>query len=270
MPWHEHIGLGFRRRVDIKATFGGDRFQGISHSNDEDTVIVVSDPHGNKYGYRDHFLPDGSYEYYGQRAQRGRAWRNNNHQIRDHMQVGRSILLFFKENGEYRFDGEWFYNGYREIEVVRDGARVQQVIFNLVRGEALGQDALEEIVEAYDAEPDEVLRQRAIDAGNQRPADRGERNVYHRAAAITAHVLRRAQGVCECCNEPAPFNNRRGQPYLECHHVDRRADNGPDDIYSVIALHPLCHVAIHRAHDGDDRNNAVRHKLECFEPRPRE
>jgi len=132
----------------------------------------------------------------------------------------------------------------------------------------LTQDVLESKVEEFSGISDEALRQQAIDAGNNRPGARGERNVYYRAAAVTAHVLRRAKGVCECCKTPAPFKTKRDKPYLECHHVDRRADSGPDDIYSVIALHPLCHSRIHHAADGDEQNEKARRILAEKEPRP--
>ncbi|WP_424552009.1 HNH endonuclease [Shinella sp.] len=266
MPWLEHVGRVFHRRTNIREVFGGNQVMGISESPIEETVIVVSDPHGNKYNYHDRFLADGSYEYYGQRAQAGDPWRNNNHQIRDHAENGRSLLLFLKENDEYRFDGEWFYNRHQIIDV----RGVEQVVFNLVNGRDLRQENLERDIAALQRENAGALRERAIAAGNRNPAIRERAgNVYQRAAMVAAHVLNRAGGLCECCGEAAPFNRADGRPYLECHHVDRLADQGADDIYSVIALHPVCHRFVHHAGEaGRARNDEMRNRLREIEPRP--
>lgn len=38
-----------------------------------------------------------------------------------------------------------------------------------------------------------------------------------------------ADGVCQGCEENAPFVNKRSEPFLEVHHLTRRNDGGPDD-----------------------------------------
>lgn len=50
-----------------------------------------------------------------------------------------------------------------------------------------------------------------------------------RSQAIKLYVMARAKGVSEGCDEPAPFESKIG-PYLECHHLYRIADRGPDVI----------------------------------------
>jgi 5-methylcytosine-specific restriction protein A len=43
--------------------------------------------------------------------------------------------------------------------------------------------------------------------------------VYKRNPDVVAHVLERANGVCEGCGKPAPFNRASDStPYLEVHH----------------------------------------------------
>ena len=65
---------------------------------------------------------------------------------------------------------------------------------------------------------------------------------YYRNADVIAEVLYRAQGICEGCAEPAPFNRRsNGTAYLEVHHLIRLADNGDDTVENAIALCPNCH-----------------------------
>lgn len=65
--------------------------------------------------------------------------------------------------------------------------------------------------------------------------------------------MERADGVCESCGEPTPFRARKG-PYLECHHLCRLADGGPDYLENVIGLCPNCH---RRAHFGVDRQDLM-------------
>ena len=39
------------------------------------------------------------------------------------------------------------------------------------------------------------------------------------AEAVKIVVRLRANGVCEGCESPAPFNDRHGRPFLEAHHI---------------------------------------------------
>ena len=66
----------------------------------------------------------------------------------------------------------------------------------------------------------------------QTPATR-KRTVYERSEAVRVYVLMRANGKCEACERPAPFNNNKGRPYLEPHHITRVADEGPDHLAPV-------------------------------------
>lgn len=45
-----------------------------------------------------------------------------------------------------------------------------------------------------------------------------------RDPAVKAWILGQANGVCECCNRPAPFNGADGEAFLEVHHVRRVAE----------------------------------------------
>lgn len=70
--------------------------------------------------------------------------------------------------------------------------------------------------------------------------------VYHyRNPNIAALVKKDAQGICDLCGKKAPFENRAGKPYLECHHIKHLADGGKDDIVNCAALCPNCHAKMH-------------------------
>ena len=70
-------------------------------------------------------------------------------------------------------------------------------------------------------------------------------------------VLRRADGICEDCGSKAPFVTKKRRPYLEPHHIRRRADGGPDDPRWVVALCPNCHREVHYGIKGGELNQRL-------------
>lgn len=68
---------------------------------------------------------------------------------------------------------------------------------------------------------------------------------YQRDAAVKIWVLQQANGKCESCEKPAPFNGSDGQPFLEVHHVRQLAENGSDTVTNAVALCPNCHREFH-------------------------
>lgn len=69
--------------------------------------------------------------------------------------------------------------------------------------------------------------------------------VYVRDASVAEYSKRRANGMCDLCEEKAPFQNRRNEAYLECHHVEWLAQGGQDIIQNTVALCPNCHRKMH-------------------------
>ena len=80
---------------------------------------------------------------------------------------------------------------------------------------------------------------------------------FHRSPAVAAYVLRRARGRCQLCGGAAPFNRPGGEPFLECHHVDRLADGGMDSPDNCAALCPNCHRRMHILNDPEDRQKLL-------------
>lgn len=72
-----------------------------------------------------------------------------------------------------------------------------------------------------------------------------EVEVTQRSDLVKKCVKRRAAGICELCGKPAPFYNKKGEPYLECHHIIPIADKGPDEVDNAVALCPNCHRKMH-------------------------
>lgn len=73
-----------------------------------------------------------------------------------------------------------------------------------------------------------------------------------RSRLVAAVVKERAAGICQLCNKPAPFYNKKGEPYLECHHIIWIANGGPDEVYNAVALCPNCHRKMHSLNEPLD------------------
>ena len=69
---------------------------------------------------------------------------------------------------------------------------------------------------------------------------------YKRNPIVVSKVLERADGVCELCNEQAPFLRKADNtPYLETHHIIPLSEEGSDTIDNVVAVCPNCHAEQH-------------------------
>lgn len=88
----------------------------------------------------------------------------------------------------------------------------------------------------------------------QKPAGRTQTTsmTWQRDALVVEFAKRRAAGVCELCENPAPFQDKQGIPYLEVHHIVWLANDGPDTIDNVAALCPNCHRRMHSLNSKGD------------------
>lgn len=69
---------------------------------------------------------------------------------------------------------------------------------------------------------------------------------YRRNPDVIAEALYRASGMCQHCNEPAPFvRAKNNEPYLEVHHILPLAAGGKDTLDNVVAVCPNCHRKAH-------------------------
>jgi len=83
-------------------------------------------------------------------------------------------------------------------------------------------------------------------AGNLLPkATASTTTQYQRNSAVKAWILQQADGQCESCEQPAPFRDFGGQPFLEVHHLRQLADGGSDTVANAVALCPNCHRELH-------------------------
>ncbi len=77
---------------------------------------------------------------------------------------------------------------------------------------------------------------------------------YERDPHIAEYSRRRAKGVCQLCNNKAPFSNKDGSPFLEIHHIIWLSEGGKDTIYNTAALCPNCHRKMHILGRDEDKD----------------
>ena len=70
-------------------------------------------------------------------------------------------------------------------------------------------------------------------------------NTFIRSAEVVKETRKRANGVCQYCNQAAPFTDKNGEPYLEVHHVIWLSRGGEDSTANTVALCPNCHAKMH-------------------------
>lgn len=106
------------------------------------------------------------------------------------------------------------------------------------------------------------LKKLAIAHAREKPAvSRSWSAQYARSPVISRYAKERAGGFCQLCGQKAPFDDRRGFPYLETHHVRWLSRGGADAMENVAALCPNCHRRMHVLQDPADVN-ALRKVLE--------
>lgn len=77
-----------------------------------------------------------------------------------------------------------------------------------------------------------------------------ESKQFYRDPEVAIYAQKRANGICECCGENAPFTNDLGRPFLESHHLIPLSNDGEDTIENICAVCPNCH---RKLHFGPDR-----------------
>ena len=70
-------------------------------------------------------------------------------------------------------------------------------------------------------------------------------SVFVRSLEVVRETKKRANGVCQYCQQAAPFIDKNGNPYLEVHHVIWLSRGGEDSTTNTVALCPNCHTRMH-------------------------
>jgi len=251
------------RRADIHAEFGGQSQSGISTPSRFPLVLLFITKRGSDYGYADRWGENGTYFCSGQGQIGDMEWTRGNAAVRDHRSNGKDIALFIEiTKGHYQFRG---FFGYVDATIERHPDRLGNdraaIVFELTPYSASGYFSVGIAPSIDSADDFEELRRKAIAASREiapTSTSTSTRTHRERSGDVVAYALARAGGICESCENRAPFISKsRSDPYLEVHHIDRITDDGPDKPESVAAICPNCHREIHHGENGDEVNKRL-------------
>lgn len=255
------------KRTELHKDYGGSGQHGISPSKDFPAIFIFTSHSGEQYGYKDEFV-DGIFLYTGEGHSGDMQMNRGNKALRDHAKDGRGIYIFEStRKGHVRFLGSAEYIGHHEqIGVDENGNNRKMYVFHL------DVNSVDDANEAQDSEliynPENIKGLKKKSLGELRklalkqPANKNlsyaqkSQISHYRSEALKLYVLKRSKGICEGCASPAPFTAKNG-PYLECHHIHRLADGGPDHPKNVAAICPNCHRRAHYSIDAVEFNKTL-------------
>ena len=239
---------------ELTRTFQCSGQGGMRRSLKTNTLLIIS-KHFNKL-YEDRWQDDTlHYTGMGQTGDQSLDFMQNP-TLHRHKELGATLHLFeqFKV-GEYRYQGQVYLadNPYREVQPDQNGNDRWVWMFPL---KLTGGEPIPEPQQQY-LERRERRERKAIRLSDSELSERarkartkpGRKTVlgyqHERDENVAAYAKRRAQGVCELCEQSAPFRKKDGKPYLESHHIVWLSEGGGDSISNTVALCPNCHRKMH-------------------------
>ncbi|MCE5163749.1 HNH endonuclease [Plesiomonas sp. PI-19] len=262
------IGKEYKRKEEIHGLYGGQAQGGISTPKSHPVVFIFTSDAGEQHGYRDEYHEDGLFWYTGEGQVGDMKMVSGNKAIFEHSKNGKTIHVFeYTRKAYVRYIGSAECLGYHEEDRPdRYGNNRTAFIFHLDIDSTGNENIISEPKTTYFTKTKKQLKNKSIKdlreaALSQSPKDstskEKQETAYYRSQALKLYVIARSKGVCEGCGESAPFKTKSG-PYLECHHVHRLADGGPDHPDNVVALCPNCHRRAHFSSDAKSYNEALK------------
>lgn len=121
----------------------------------------------------------------------------------------------------------------------------------------IGQDSFINWKPAKETEAE--IEKRLEDSINREDVNKGiprrttsEISNINRSREVVRLTRLRANGICQLCKKEAPFRDKKGNPYLEAHHIIWLARGGEDSTRNSVALCPNCHTKMHIVDDESD------------------
>ena len=230
--------------------YGGQRQGGISTPRRFPIVLLFT----GETGHQDSWTDSGVFNYTGEGQRGDMAFTRGNRALRDHERDGKDLHLFaYQPDGQAKYIGQMLYIGHHlETRPDLDGRPRQAIIFELApidQAPPAAPTPLPQADELWQADLAQLWQRALAAARPDAPLAERLAHVRARSDTIRVYALKRANGACEGCGNPAPFLTAGGRPYLEVHHLRRLSDGGPDHPEHVAALCPNCH---RRAHYGQD------------------
>ncbi|MBV1888651.1 MAG: HNH endonuclease [Proteobacteria bacterium] len=262
------IGKEYKRKEEINGLYDGQAQGGISTPKKHPVIFIFTSDAGEQHGYKDEYREDGVFWYTGEGQVGDMKMVSGNKAILEHAHNGKTIHAFeYTKKAYVRYIGSAECLGYHEeTRPDREGNDRSAFVFHLDIDSIGLTDGVSEPKPTYGSKDPKKLKKKNIKelreaalASSPKSASLKEKreSAYYRSQALKLYVISRSNGICEGCTSRAPFNTKSG-PYLECHHVHRLADGGPDHPKNVVALCPNCHRRAHFAQDAEIFNHQLK------------
>jgi len=228
---------------------------GMRRSHKTNTLVIVSDH--TKSIYEDRWFDDVlHYTGMGLRGDQQIDYAQNK-TLSESRENSVEVFLFeVFEQGHYLYRGpiELAEEPYQEDQTDQEGRLRKVWIFPVrvigksasfevpVRTVLKKQEQREKIAQRL---TDEELEKRAKLSRKKAATRKVSTKSYERNAYVSELAKRRAMGICQLCNNWAPFKDRNGKSYLESHHIAWLSKGGEDIIHNTVALCPNCHRKMH-------------------------
>ena len=245
---------------------------GMRRSLETKTLVLVSNLKGREYN--DHW--EGDILHYTGQGLTGNQDLNfgQNKTLLNHKKERVSVFLFEKlAKNQYIYHGqvELCQEPYQQKQTdVEDKVRIVWVFpVKSVYGESVPVSAKailqrrEEKEEIAKTISDERLSEKLANEKENNPSGKPSSRsttttVFDRSPYVVEHCNRRANGICELCSKPAPFNKKKtGAPFLECHHIKWLSKGGTDTTDNAVALCPNCHRKMHSLNLKSDQEKLL-------------
>ena len=262
------IGKEYNRREEIHGIYGGQSQSGISTPKKHPIIFIFTSASGEQHGYRDEYREDGIFWYTGEGQVGDMRMVSGNKAILEHTKNGKAIYVFEYTRPAYvRYVGAADCIGHHEERRLdRNGDERKVFVFHLFIDASGKSNVVASPTPTYGSKNVKDLKNRSVNelrnatlnTESQRSNSKEKREMaFYRSEAIKLYVFARSKGQCEGCGSDAPFRSKTG-PFLECHHVHRLADGGPDHPENVVALCPNCHRRAHYALDAKKYNDELK------------
>lgn len=249
---------------EIRKTFGVGNMGGMRKNTRHNSLVLISDPF--KGLYQDRWEgPILHYTGMGKSGDQSLGY-SQNRTLNESSKNGTTVhLLEASSEHQYRYLGRVSLaeKPYQERQL--DGKlklrRVWMFPLKLLEADCAPEFSVSglNILEARQARVAkrlslEQLRAAAEASGSRLPGKRSAAVTYYgRKAFVVEFAKRLANGKCDLCRLPAPFEYESGEGYLECHHIVWLSKGGVDLPENAVALCPNCHRKMHILNKEQDR-----------------
>ncbi|CAK7038077.1 HNH endonuclease [Tissierella sp.] len=253
---------------DLREIFKCGNMGGMRKSNTTNTLVIVSDH--TKGLYEDRWEGDVlHYTGMGKNGDQGISFAQNR-TLYESNSNGVDVFLFeVITKRQYIYMGQVFLcdEPYQEEQPGEDGAIRNVWIFpvRLVDNQEVSMIADDLVKQNFNEKQKKIRRMSIGEIENKAKAtekkNTGTRitatTTYERNPYIIEYAKRKANGICQLCNQPAPYKNKEGEPYLETHHIVWLSKGGSDTINNTVALCPNCHRKMHILDFEKDRTELI-------------